>query len=439
MTHPSSRGKTEAVGRPPGLAAWHQAPVVKGAVPFPDFETPPVGLAGSPEKISAGRDAFCEALTTELASTIAHRLEEEPGSRWRRETVTARQVAGLMLEIARRYRAEQDQPAQASETGEAGELPEAAWTGPTPEAWLAGVRGGAASERIKAALTSLGDLRRVGEVAITERLGRPLERAESLGFHGTLDAYATAVATIFAQDQDERLQADTRALTKYLAFLSHDLRGNLNGALLMIEVLRRDLRKDPQFAENLEDLEQMRQSMMELVQTMDRFLIAERLRQGRVEVSLQRVDLCKFLREQRDGMSRQRRGSGETIEVIVPEKIELVTDREMLSLIVQNLLSNCVKYSNGGMVGMRAFAQNEAEAGGYRLEISDTGPGMSPEIKKDLFTPFARAADRTRGGTGLGLFIAKQAADLIGAKITVDSELGCGTMFLVDLPPRPPA
>lgn len=426
MSYPSSRGNTEAVGRATDSTAGQVC------VDFPDFEVPPVGLAGSAEDRSAGRDAFCDALTIELATAVARQLEEEPGSRLRREAVTSSQVAGLMAEVARRYRAEQSQAGQYRAPSKQ------AWAGPTPENWLMGIRGGAASERIRAAMTSLGDLRRVAEAMVTQKLGRPLERLESSAFHGTLDAYGTAVATSFAHDQDERLQADTRALTKYLAFLSHDLRGNLNGALLMIEVLRRDLKKDPQFAESLEDLEQMRQSMMELVQTMDRFLIAERLRQGRVEVSLQRVDLCEFLREQRDGMSRQRRGSGETIEVIVPEKIEFVTDREMLSLIVQNLLGNCVKYSEGGMVGMRAFARTDAPEGGYRLEISDTGPGMPQEIKENLFTPFARAADRTRGGTGLGLFIAKQAADLIGATITVDSEIGCGTLFLVDLPEHPP-
>jgi signal transduction histidine kinase len=82
-----------------------------------------------------------------------------------------------------------------------------------------------------------------------------------------------------------------------MSFLSHDLRGGLNGVLLMIEVLRRDLSQQAQFASSVEDLDLMRRSILETVGTMDRFLHAERFRQGKVQVRPAPIDLAALAQE----------------------------------------------------------------------------------------------------------------------------------------------
>src|SRR5256885_870021 len=79
-------------------------------------------------------------------------------------------------------------------------------------------------------------------------------------------------AVEFAEHQAQQLQAAAESQAKYLAFLSHDLRGGLNGVLLMIEVLRRDLEAAGQFSQSLEDLETMKHSILDTVATMERFL-----------------------------------------------------------------------------------------------------------------------------------------------------------------------
>lgn len=290
--------------------------------------------------------------------------------------------------------------------------------------------------------------------SLVTELGRELSPEESTRLHAALDLSLRESAALFAHQQKRRLQSEAAAMAKYLSFLSHDLRGNLNGAMLMIEVLRRDLQSEPRFAESMTDLDAMRQSMLELVGTMDRFLQAERLRLGRVEVSLQTVDIAEFLREQRRGIARQVRGVDEQIDIDVGESpLHVVTDREMLGLVLQNTLSNCVKYRSGGRVRLRAYhaicdarhdagdatgagESKRAERGGRvcRIEVSDNGPGMDDAIKQRLFEPFSRGLDTGRQGTGLGLFIAKQAGDLLGATLTVRSELGAGTTFVIDLP-----
>lgn len=278
-------------------------------------------------------------------------------------------------------------------------------------------------------------------VALAQDLGRDLSTAEAFRIHGAIDLSMREAAAIFAEHQKRRVQAEAAAMAKYLAFLSHDLRGNLNGAMLMIEVLRRDLAAEPRFAESVADLDAMRQAMLDLVSTMDRFLQAERLRQGRVEVSLQTVELGGFLQEQRRAIARQMRGIEDMIDLKIDgQDLCVRTDREMLALVVHNTLGNCVKYADAGRVTLRArrlvgsSSDNAPETQWFRIEVSDAGPGMDEEFQKRLFEPFVRGSDTGRPGTGLGLYIAKQAADLLGATLRVQSKPGDGTTFIIDVP-----
>lgn len=182
--------------------------------------------------------------------------------------------------------------------------------------------------------------------------------------------------------------------------------------------------------------------MLDLVSTMDRFLHAERLRQGRVEVSLQSIDLGEFLYEQRRGIARQMRGMEKLIAIeIQDQNLRLTTDREMLTLVIQNTLGNCLKYCGDQPVSVRAYrlsasSQDGSLSGGtsFRVEIKDNGPGISPELQERLFEPFVRGPETGRPGTGLGLYIAKQAADLLRARLRVQSAPGAGTTFILDLP-----
>ena len=271
-------------------------------------------------------------------------------------------------------------------------------------------------------------------------LGRDLSPDESARLHAALDAELCRRAEAAVDENQSRLRVETDATAKYLSFLSHDIRGHLNGAMLTIELLRRDLQGDVQYAESVEDLDAMRLSMMGLVGTMDRFLQAERLRNGRVEVSPSRIDLGEFLRDQCRQIERQSRtgegqqAAGLPVELDVPQGLAVVSDREILGLIVQNLLGNCVKYGDGRTVELHVTRGDGGPAGTVHIEVVDHGRGMSRELVGRLFEPFTRGHDASVPGTGLGLFIAKQSADLLRAGLRVESVEGEGTRFLIDLP-----
>jgi signal transduction histidine kinase len=230
--------------------------------------------------------------------------------------------------------------------------------------------------------------------------------------------------------QQREIQSSAEAQSKYLAFLSHDLRGSLNGILLMLEVLRREL-TGTAFQNSLEDLDLMRRSILDTVGTMDRFLHAEKFRRGKVEVKLGEVNLAILVPEVVSQISPQAKNKNVNILIDTSHCPHIVSDRDLLLLILQNLANNAVKYSGGGTVRISA---GPTPAGGCRLSVEDEGPGIASEKLATLFEPFMRGDTHGQAGVGLGLSIARQAADLLKAKLWAETVVGKGSTFILELP-----
>jgi signal transduction histidine kinase len=270
---------------------------------------------------------------------------------------------------------------------------------------------------------------------VAEILGRPLDPEEAVALHAGLDLIVRRSTAAFVEHQTAQLKAATEAQSKYLSFLSHDLRGGLNGVFLMIEVLRRELVKEPKFAESLEDLEMMRRSIFETIGTMDRFLHAERFRKGKVQVKPSRVELGALLAEVATQLAYQAKDKGITLQVDRAEPCVAHTDRELVSMILQNVLSNAVKYTAKGVI--RASARPDKKGGGCLIAVTDQGSGIPKDKLSTLFAPFTRGDTQGQPGVGLGLSIARQAADMLGAKLWAESEVGKGSTFYLELPKEP--
>ena len=254
---------------------------------------------------------------------------------------------------------------------------------------------------------------------------------EVVSLNAAIDVTGRRACLAFVSFQAAELKAATEAQSKYLSFLSHDLRGGLNGVFLMIEVLRRELSNQPQLADTVEDLDVMRRSLLETVATMDRFLHAERFRKGKVQVKPGKVNLKLLLSEAASQLSYQAKDKGIDLRVDAPPDCTIVSDRELLSLIFQNLISNAVKYAERGVVDVQAV---QSEDGGCLVSVRDQGPGIEPERLSELFAPYARGETHGKPGVGLGLSIARQAAQMLGAKLWAESQPGQGSTFHVQLP-----
>jgi signal transduction histidine kinase len=247
-----------------------------------------------------------------------------------------------------------------------------------------------------------------------------------------LDLMTRAATLEYVEHQTRQLQAATEAQSKYLSFLSHDLRGGLNGVCLMIEVLKRELAQEERFKESADDLDMMRKSIFETIATMDRFLHAERFRKGKVQVRPMRVNLRHLLMDVSAQLAYQARDKGVDLTLDAPPDSTLISDKELLLMILQNVTANAIKYGARAPVKLAAVP---AAHGAWVLSVSDQGPGIAPEKMAELFSPYTRGDTQGQPGVGLGLNIARQAAELLGVKLWAESDGKKGTTFHIEVRP----
>jgi signal transduction histidine kinase len=267
---------------------------------------------------------------------------------------------------------------------------------------------------------------------LSARLGRALELVEILEVNSAIDVAMRHAAVAFAENQAMELRAEVTSTSKYLSFLSHDIRGGLNGVVLMIEVLRREFAQRPEFSESFDDLDAMRRSILDTVSTMDRLLNAERLRRGKMPVRLSAVNLKTLLDDLAKSLHYQAEDRGISLLIEAPHDCPLVSDRDLISMILQNLALNAIKYSPTGTKVTLSAKTSGGNVG--QICVRDQGPGIEPEKLNSIFAPFTRGETHGQSGSGLGLFIARQAADLLGANLRAESTPGQGTAFYLDLP-----
>jgi signal transduction histidine kinase len=278
-------------------------------------------------------------------------------------------------------------------------------------------------------------LRRIVLEEIARVLGRPLEIAENVAVNQGIDVAVRQSAVEYGDQQAAALQLEATALTKFLSFLSHDLRGGLNGALLMIEVLKRELEGDEKYQSAAEDLDALRRSMLDTVSTMERFLNAEKLRHGKMQVNIADVDVTEVLSEFYKAFGYLLRDKGMEIEIDVePPGLIISTDRQLLMMVLQNLISNAIKYGGDGKIRLSAMGKDHAPKGiACRFAVGDGGPGIAPDKLQGIFSEFSRGETYGQKGVGLGLFIARQAADLLKAGLWAESKSGEGSTFYLDI------
>jgi signal transduction histidine kinase/DNA-binding response OmpR family regulator len=247
-----------------------------------------------------------------------------------------------------------------------------------------------------------------------------------------LRRYATAergrhVAGI-AQLEAERL---SDAKTGFLSRVSHELRTPLNavlgfGQLLEIEKLDPDQR---------ETLEQILAGGRHLLAIVNDLLDLSRVESGELRLSTEPVQLAEIIREARSLATPQ--AADRAVKVRprdIPEALYVTADRQRLRQVLLNLISNAIKYNRPG--GDVALSAGKIESGDIRIEITDTGIGISQEDIGRLFTPFERLDAASRGieGTGLGLAVAKGLVETMNGSLTITSERGVGTTVWIELP-----
>jgi signal transduction histidine kinase len=259
---------------------------------------------------------------------------------------------------------------------------------------------------------------------------RDITLGEIIALNMGIDLASRRSVLCFVNYQKRELETAVNAHAKYLSFMSHDVRGGLNAILLSTDVLHQELVDQPKFADALADVETIKRNILETVGTMDRFLRAEQLRSGNVTPKNVPIDLLKMANELGTQYRQQASSKGVRITVDSMDGVVVVSDHELLFTILQNLVGNAVKYCNRGEIRISI----NPGPGVKRISVSDTGPGIAPERLEQLFAPFVRGQTHGQTGVGLGLYIARQSAEILGATIWAESKLGEGTTFYLQLP-----
>jgi two-component system phosphate regulon sensor histidine kinase PhoR len=164
-------------------------------------------------------------------------------------------------------------------------------------------------------------------------------------------------------------------------------------------------------------------------------LLLSRLEARGAELSPQPTDMRKIIDDVTGMFARQAQARGLTLRVSVPESLPpAAVDAFLIEQMLVNLLDNALKYTEKGEV---AVCIDQEEKGWIRIEVSDTGIGISEEHIPRLFERFYvvdTSRSRKLGGTGLGLSIVKHIAQSHGGNVSVESRAGRGSRFIVRLP-----
>jgi signal transduction histidine kinase len=217
-----------------------------------------------------------------------------------------------------------------------------------------------------------------------------------------------------------------------ISLASHELRTPLTSLQLRVQLLARNARTETlsreRFSRDAAGAEDQVKRMARLV---DDLLDISRIMSGRLRLDVEEVDLGGFVREVVDRCPEpQRELVGVTAE---GEPIIGRWDRMRIDQIVSNLLSNAIKYGDNNPIEISVGR----EADRARLVVRDHGVGIAAADLPRIFERFERAAARNVGGFGLGLWIVRQVVDALGGTIAVESRVGLGSVFIVELPLEP--
>jgi len=263
-------------------------------------------------------------------------------------------------------------------------------------------------------------------------LDRPLGSVESASLHTVIDVMLQRSVIAMVEQQKSQLRVAAETELKFLSFLSHDLNNNLNSVTMTLQMHGLDLKRAGGFAEAEESLATAEQMIHNTVAGMRRMLDHERLRKlGRGSTVLP-VDLHALAAEIVSQFRQEATAKGVSLEIEIRPGAVIESDPQLLSLVLQNLVGNGVKYSSRGRV--RVGFANETHQESAMIWVSDNGPGIAPENTGHIFDAFKRGDNHGQQGLGLGLAIASEAAQFLGANLTVESKLGIGTTFRLTLP-----
>jgi CheY-like chemotaxis protein len=243
----------------------------------------------------------------------------------------------------------------------------------------------------------------------------------------------TAVSQALQKARDDADSAN-RGKSVFLANMSHEIRTPFQGVLGMLNLLDATQLS----TEQRDYIHTARESATHLLRVLNDILDVSTMESGHFKLNTAPVHLPSIVKEV-DHLMRfpaQQKGISLSLRIDPLAPTWVTGDATRLRQIFFNLINNAIKFTSQGGVSVNLDATPDGSAG-FVFSVRDSGIGMDPSTLDQLFTRFYQADDSVRrrlGGTGLGLDISRQLCDMMGGEISVNSEPGLGSVFMVRLP-----
>ncbi len=228
-------------------------------------------------------------------------------------------------------------------------------------------------------------------------------------------------------------EAANKAKSVFLANMSHELRTPLNAILGFSALLRHDSTLKTTQRENLDIINRSGEHLLSLI---NEVLEIAKIEAGRLQLDIAPFDFGNLVRDVSEMMRLRAEEKGLQLKLEMTSDVPryIKGDEARLRQILINLVGNAVKFTERGGVAIR-FGTYRNERLHLVMEVEDSGPGIDEADRKRLFKPFIQLTDSgEQKGTGLGLTITKQFIKLMGGNISLESHVGKGSLFRVELP-----
>jgi PAS domain S-box-containing protein len=235
----------------------------------------------------------------------------------------------------------------------------------------------------------------------------------------------------------EAAEVANRAKSQFLANVSHELRTPLNAIILYTELVQEEA-ADLKVGQFGPDLQKIHGAAKHLLALINDVLDLSKIESGKLELLLETFDGPELIQEVVTTIQPLVDKNANELRIhCSPDLGTLHADPTKVRQALFNLLSNACKFTEHGVVSLRASREHVEGADWVVFEVADTGIGIAPDQMARLFEPFAQgllATTRKYGGTGLGLAITRRFCQAMGGEIAVRSEPGKGSTFTIRLP-----
>jgi len=288
-------------------------------------------------------------------------------------------------------------------------------------------------------ITETQRMRKDGSLVDVLVIGYPiLHKGERVGIFGMYkDITQQKLMFELLKQEKEKIEELNNLKSSFLLNISHEIRTPLNSILGFSELLIAEL-SEMHFPELTEFAKSIKRGGMRLLNLMDNIIEISLIESSQTELTLEKININFIVDPIVNNFTNQAKEKNLYLEKNYINDFVTLTDPRRLTLVLNNLIDNAIKFTEKGGVKINIYiSENPDGTKSGVIEVVDTGIGISENFKRKLFESFTQAStglDREYEGMGIGLYLTRKLTELLGGKIEIDSEVDKGTTVRVYLP-----